>query len=197
MLVSGVSLSDVGGTVRAAAMGNTVAWTALVHQFSGLVWAVLRSQGLSHSDAEDAFQTTWMRLYEHAGRLDDPERVGLWLAKTARNEALHLLRRSRRETPLDLRGDDVVAPVEPLEEPPGLTVEQADRVLWEAFDALRPLCKIVLVLLSAEPPLSYAEVSAALGIPVGSIGPTRQRCLEQLRRNNRLRAASEVLLSDR
>ena len=195
LLASGVSLSDVGGTVRAVATGSTVAWTALVDHFSGLVWAVLRSQGLSRSDAEDAFQTTWMRFGEHVGRLHDPDRVGLWLAKTARNEALQLLRRSRRESPADLLSDDAVAWTAP-EEPPALPAEQADRVLWEAFDSLRPICKMVLVLLSADPPLTYAEVSAALGIPIGSIGPTRQRCLERLRRNGRLRAVSEALLSD-
>jgi RNA polymerase sigma factor (sigma-70 family) len=177
-------------------MGSAAAWTALVDQFSGLVWAVLRSQGLSRNDAEDAFQTTWMRFGEHVGRLHDPERVGLWLAKTARNEALQLLRRSRWETPVDLLEDAAVAPSVP-EEVAEFTPEQADRALWEAFESLRPICKMVLVLLSAEPPLSYAEVSAALDIPIGSIGPTRQRCLERLRRNNQLRAVREVLLSER
>ena len=180
--------------MRAAALGDSAAWTALVDQFSGLVWAVLRSRGLSRSDAEDAFQTTWMRFAENVGRLEEPERVGLWLAKTARNEALQLLRRNRRETPVETLRDDALVRAT-AEETPDLTAEQ-DRVLWEAFDSLRPVCKMVLVLLSADPPLSYAEVSAALGIPIGSIGPTRQRCLERLRRNSRLRAVGDVLFSD-
>jgi RNA polymerase sigma factor (sigma-70 family) len=190
-----VSLSEVGDAVRAAALGDTAAWAALVDQYSGLVWAALRSHGLSRNDAEDAFQTTWMRFGEHVGRLEDPDRVGLWLAKTARNEALQLLRRRRRETPVDLLADDTMVPAPP-DVLPDSTAEQAERVLWEAFDALRPACKILLVLLSTDPPFTYAEVSAALGIPIGSIGPTRQRCLERLRRNSRLSAVSEVLLSD-
>ena len=176
-------------------MGSTVAWAALVDQYSGLVWATLRSHGLSRTDAEDAFQTTWMRFCEHVGRLEDPDGVGLWLAKTARNEALQLLRRSRRETPVDLLTDDTRVPAVP-DPSPDLTAEQAEQVLWEAFDSLRPACKIVLVLLSTDPPFTYSEVSAVLGIPIGSIGPTRQRCLERLRRNSRLRAVSEVPFSD-
>jgi RNA polymerase sigma factor (sigma-70 family) len=176
-------------------MGSTVAWTALVDRFSGLVWAVLRSQGLRRSDAEDAFQTTWLRFGEHVGRLQDPDRVGLWLATTARNEALQLLRLRRRETPVDLSRDDAMVPAAP-EERPELTTEQAERVLWEAFDSLRPVCKMVLVLLSADPPLTYSEISAVLGIPIGSIGPTRQRCLERLRRNSQLQVVAQSLFSE-
>jgi RNA polymerase sigma factor (sigma-70 family) len=195
LLASGVSLSDVAGAVREAAAGSTAAWTALVDQFSGLIWAVLRSQGLSRSDAEDAFQTTWMRFGEQAGRLENPDRVGLWLAKTARNEALRMLRRRRRETPVDLLRDDALVRAAP-QELPDFTLEQADRVLWDAFQSLRPICRMLLMLLSADPALTYAEVSAALGIPIGSIGPTRQRCLERLRRDSHLWAVREVLLAD-
>ena len=195
MLASGVSLSDVGGAVRAAAMGSTAAWSALVDQFSALVWAVLRGRGLSRSDAEDAFQTTWLRFGEHVGRLEDPDRVGLWLAKTARNEALQVLRRSRRETPVALLREDAIVWAVPGERP-DLGPGQVDRVLWEAFASLRPVCRMILVLLSADPPLTYADVSAALGIPIGSIGPTRQRCLERLRRNSELRAVGEVLFPE-
>ncbi len=190
-----VSFPDVGSTVRAAAAGSTVAWAALVDEFSGLVWAVLRSYGLSRTDAEDAFQTTWMRFAEHLTSDRPPGGIGGWLSETAREEARKVREQRRLEVPVALvREDAIVRP-----EPPELlesNLEQADRALWEAFDDLRPMCKILLVMLSAEPALSYAEISAVLGIPIGSIGPTRQRCLDRLRRNSRVRALRELLLSE-
>ena len=190
-----VSFPDVGRTVRAAAAGSTVAWAALVEQFSGLVWAVLRSHGLSRTDAEDAFQTTWMRFGEHLTSDRPPGRVGVWLSKIASEEAQNVREHGRLEVPVALVGEDAIV----RREPPELLesdLEQADRALWEAFDDLRPICKVLLVMLSAEPALSYAEISAVLGVPMGSIGPTRQRCLERLRRNSRVRALREMLLSE-
>ncbi len=172
-----------------------VAWATLVDQFSGLVWAVLRSHGLSPADAEDAFQTAWTRFAERLANQDAPDRIGRWLAQTARDEALNIRSRRALEVPVALVREDAIVRREPAEllEP---DFEQADRALWEAFDDLRPICKVLLVMLSAEPALSYAEISAVLGIPIGSIGPTRQRCLERLRRNSRLRAFRESLLSE-
>ncbi len=195
MLPSFVSLWDVGSTVRAAADGNSVAWAALVDQFSGFVWAVLRNNGLSRIDAEDAFQTTWMRFAERLVKAPEPDRVGLWLSRTARDEAIKMRQRSRLEVPVALVREDAVVRPEPREFVE-LDLAQADRALWEAFDDLRPICRILLVMLSAEPALTYAEISEFLGIPIGSIGPTRQRCLERLRRNSQVRALRELLLSD-
>src|SRR3954468_5004445 len=82
--------------VHAAADGDQEAWDALVDRFAGLVWSIARAHRLSAADAADVSQTTWLRLVEHLGRIRDPERVGAWLAATARHEGLRVIRPPRR-----------------------------------------------------------------------------------------------------
>lgn len=165
----------------AAAAGEERAWAALVDRFAGLVAAVARDHGLSPADAADVSQTTWLRLAEHLHRLRDPARVGLWLATTARNESLRLVRWAQRSVPVDpafdIAGVDQAPAVDYR-----LMREERDAALWRAFESLSPPCKVLLRTLMADPAPSYAEVSAVLGMPVGSIGPTRNRCLDRLRR---------------
>lgn len=181
--------ADVAELVRTAARGEAGAWDDLVELYGGLVWAVARDHGLDQADSADVSQTTWLRLAEHLGGLGDPARVGLWLATTARHEALRALRSHRRLVPVDplevLEGpDDGVDPDQRLLD------EELDCSVRRAFDHLSPPCKVLLRTLLAEPAPSYAEVSVALGLPVGSIGPNRLRCLERLRR--RLRAVEST-----
>ncbi len=172
--------TDAGLLVRAAARGDEGSWNALVDRYSGLVWAIARKHRLSAADSDEVFQTTWLRLVEHAGRLQDPAMVGGWLATTARHESLRVLRRSGRQIPMgdELPEADSQAPA------PGddLLRDERDRALWDAFSRLPARDQALLRLLTAEPALSYEEIGAALGMPVGSIGPTRARCLERLRR---------------
>src|SRR5206468_5582762 len=87
--------------VRAAAGGDEAAWNALVDRFSSLVWATARAHRLSRDDAADVAQTTWLRLVEHLDRIREPERLGAWLATTARHESLRVIRRGGREQPTD------------------------------------------------------------------------------------------------
>jgi RNA polymerase sigma factor (sigma-70 family) len=172
--------------VRAAGDGDQRAWEGLVDRFSGLVWSVARAHGLSRADAADVSQTAWLRLVEHLHRLRDPERVGTWLASTARHEALRILRRDRRQVPV---GDDELEGSGPEAESPearALAVERSD-LLWRAFAELPQRCQQLLRVLMADPPPSYQQVAVALDMPIGSIGPTRMRCLGLLRR--RLEAA--------
>ena len=180
-------MTEVGAIVRAAAAGDGKAWDDLIDRYAGLIWAVARSFALSVADADDVSQTTWLRLAEHLSKLRDPDRVGLWLAVTARNESLRMLRRARRDLPFDpladvrrtMAGPDVDA---------GVLTRERDQMLWRAFQSLPPNCRVLLLMLTAEPAFSYEEVSASLAIPIGSIGPTRGRCLERLRNNAELRA---------
>lgn len=164
-----------------AAAGDAEAWDTLVERFSGLVWAVARGYGLSPADAADVSQTTWLRLAEHLSRIRDPARVGVWLATTARHEAFRTLRRARRQVPVgacfDLLPEELVPGADG-----GVIEAERDAALWEAFESLPQACKALLRTLLADPAPSYAEVSAALGMPVGSIGPSRKRCLERLGR---------------
>lgn len=166
--------------VRAAADGDQEAWDAIVDRFAGLVWSIARAHRLSPTDAADVSQTTWLRLVEHLGRLRDPERVGAWLASTARHECLRVIRHAGRfvaDPDVDL---DAVA-TEP--EPSALLLAtERTSALWRAVEALPERCRLLIRALMADPPPSYEDIAEAFGIPIGSIGPTRARCLDQLRR---------------
>jgi RNA polymerase sigma factor (sigma-70 family) len=141
---------------------------------------VTRAYRLGSADAADVFQTTWLRLAEHIGRLDHPEYVGAWLATTARRESLRASRASARVV---LTDDAVLGSLEAAEATPEQAVLLSERsdLLWRAFRTLPARCQLLLRLLMATPAPSYAEVAAALDRPVGSIGPTRARCLRLLR----------------
>jgi RNA polymerase sigma factor (sigma-70 family) len=183
-----VDPDDTGQLVRGAAGGDEVAWRGLVARFSGLVWAIARAHRLGNADAADVFQTTWLRLAEHIGRIEHPDRVGAWIATAARRECLQSLRSSAKVVLTDdaERLDLTPAGGNPTEDAV-LAAEQekedADRAaaLWRAFGRLPSRCRELLRVLMASPPPSYAEVAAALGLPLGSIGPTRARCLARLR----------------
>jgi RNA polymerase sigma factor (sigma-70 family) len=183
-----VDPDDTGQLVRGAAGGDEVAWRGLVARFSGLVWAIARAHRLGNADAADVFQTTWLRLAEHIGRIEHPDRVGAWIATAARRECLQSLRSSAKVVLTDdaERLDLTPAGGNPTEDAV-LAAEQekedADRAaaLWRAFSRLPSRCRELLRVLMASPPPSYAEVAAALGLPLGSIGPTRARCLARLR----------------
>lgn len=172
--------------VQAAVAGDTGAWHELVARYSDLVWAIGRAHGLDDCDAADVSQTTWLRLTENLSRLSDPSRVGAWLATTARRESLRVLREHARLVPSS--PEELLSILAAGFEVPGVSEEAAALVgereaelVRLAFKKLAPPCQRLLRTLTAEPRPSYAEVSAALGIRVGSIGPTRARCLAHLR----------------
>jgi RNA polymerase sigma factor (sigma-70 family) len=170
-----------GQLVAAAAAGDAGAWQALVERYTGLLWSVARSFRLDQAAAEDAVQTAWLRLLEHLDRLHDPEHVGAWLATTVRRECLQHLRRSGRERPTDLADLDVVDLTSPPVDAELLRGEAAVE-LGRALARVPERCRRLLRVLMADPPPSYDDVSAALDMPIGSIGPTRGRCLDRLRR---------------
>ena len=175
--------SAAASLVLAAAAGDQHAWDELVDRYAGLVWSIARGYRLGFADAADVSQTTWLRLVEHLDRLRDPEHVGSWLATTARHECLRVLRRSNREVPDDsLETErDTVPDQGPTPESVVLSNERRALVL-EALGALSERCQLLLRVLASSAQPRYSDVSAALEIPVGSIGPTRARCLEHLRR---------------
>lgn len=168
-------------TLRAAAAGDAAAWDALVRRYSGLLWAVARGYRLGDADSCDVIQTVWLLLLQHAGDLRRPEEVGAWLSTTARRECLRSLRIRSRELPVD--DESALEPAEGPQDPVGsaATRPARDAALWAAVHQLPDRQRQVLVALMADPPLSYAEVSLAVRIPVGAIGPTRARALGRLR----------------
>jgi RNA polymerase sigma factor (sigma-70 family) len=164
--------------VRAAASGNQDAWEGLVQEFSPLVLGMARAHRLSEADACDVAQTTWLRLIEHLGRIQDPDRVGGWLATTAWRESTRVLRRARKQI--------VTArfPEPPSEEDVTQRIVTAERdaAMRAAFHRLQGRDQALLRLLVSDPAPSYEQIGAILHMPVGSIGPTRARSLTRLRR---------------
>lgn len=165
--------------VHAAARGDQWAWDRLVGRYENLLWSVARGHRLSTADAGDVVQTTWLKLLENLGRIEDPERLAGWLVTTARRECLRILRRSGREV-IDLEaGAEVVDDAPDLDT--ALLEQERDVALWQAFSKLPERCQRLLrILMGTEPP-AYAEVAEALDMPIGAIGPTRGRCLTKLR----------------
>jgi RNA polymerase sigma factor (sigma-70 family) len=170
--------------ISAANGGDEEAWGAIVDRFTGLVWATARAYRLSPADAGDVAQTTWLRLVENLDRIKDPERLGAWLATTARRECLRHIRLAGREF---ATGDDSLfeAPSEEHADQRLITRER-NTALRRAFGRISERCQSLLRLLAAPEPLSYEEIASALGMPIGAIGPTRARCLDQLRRTPEL-----------
>lgn len=176
-----VDAETVEVLVARAVAGDSAAWGALVRRHAGLVWSVARSHRLDEADAGDVCQTTWLRLTEHIGSLRETSRLPAWLVTTARRESLRLIAARGREVPTEL---DSQLPAPDAQAPsPELRVLVGDRnaTLWAALRTLSARCQQLLRVMSTHPELSYAELSTALDIPIGGIGPTRGRCLEQLR----------------
>ncbi len=179
--------------VMSATDGDEDAWHALVDRFTGLTWSIARAHRLGAEDAADVVQTSWLRLVEHLGNLREPDRVGAWLAATVRHESRRVLRQASRERPGVEPTDDVPDTTE--ESSPETAVLESERraALWQQLEQLPQRCRSLLRVLAASPPPSYAEVAEALDIPVGSIGPTRARCLGHLRNAMSSPGATPVL----
>ena len=173
---------QVTDLVIRASRGDRQAWDALVERYAPLIWAICRRYRLADADAEDVSQAVWLRLVEQLGNLRDPAALPGWLVTTTRRECGRVQRAAAK-----LPADGQV--LENLPDAQAITAEQelltAERhaALREAFARLPSASQQLLALLIADPPLPYAEISARLGIPIGSIGPNRSRCLARLRRD--------------
>jgi RNA polymerase sigma factor (sigma-70 family) len=172
--------ADAASLVAGAAAGDQEAWERLVDQYARLVWAVTRSFRLADSDASDVSQTAWLRLLEHIDRID-PVRVGAWLVVTTRRECLRVLAlRKRVLLSYDDAAFESVAGSQPDLDEDLLADERAVDVR-RALQSLPDRWQQLLGALMADPPMPYAEISEKLGLPIGSIGPMRGRCLDRLR----------------
>jgi RNA polymerase sigma factor (sigma-70 family) len=178
--------AELTGLVRRAAQGDQRAWQAIVDEYGKLVWSVVRSHRLGDAQAADAVQTTWLRLVEHLAEIREPDRLAGWLQTTARRVCLAVLRESRREQPVDC-DDRLPEPVGALrpgadDGPEACAVRRDQQVLVRRAVATLPeRHRELLGLLVSSSPASYEDISAGLGMPVGSIGPTRARILARLR----------------
>ena len=167
--------------VRAAAAGDSKAWDALVSRYVALLWSIAFRHGLSENDAADVVQNTWLRLFEHIDDVREPARVGSWLATTAQRESLRIVAQHQRTVPSDDEAtfDGADRLQAPLDE--GLLARELASQAQAALETLPPTWRALVVALTQDPPLSYEEIVADLGVPIGSIGPTRGRCVRRLR----------------
>jgi RNA polymerase sigma factor (sigma-70 family) len=173
--------------IEAARDGDRVAWEALLERHDRVIGSVCRAHRLSDADAADVKQTTWLRAVEHLERLQDPDRIHAWLATVARHECLRLLRHAARVRPYD---EEVVQ-----RHPDAAAVPDARLLASERHAAVRGAVRslgqkdrVLLSMLYSEPAPSYADIGRTLRMPVGSIGPTRGRVLERIRRHQPLAA---------
>jgi RNA polymerase sigma factor (sigma-70 family) len=170
---------DVGTLLRRVDEGDQRAWDEIVDGFGGLVWSIARGFRLGAS-TDDVVQTVWLRLAEHAGRIREPDRLAAWLASTTRNEALRVSRSQGRARPSDQIADDPEPTASSIDE---LIVDHDTlRHVLAAFDQLSENDQQLLRLLCTVPPLDYTSIAELLGRSVGSIGPSRDRCLKRLRK---------------
>jgi RNA polymerase sigma factor (sigma-70 family) len=185
--------ASVTALVARAGDGDQAAWDELVERYAPLVWSICLRYRLSRDDVDDVGQSVWLLLVEQIGCLRDPAALPGWLATTTRRECLRVLRAARRHEHACLPPEDRL--------PPGpdaalvdheLLAAERDAALRAAFAELPRPCHELLSVLLRDPAPSYTDVSAELGMAVGSIGPTRARCLDRLRRSPRL---AQVLAS--
>jgi RNA polymerase sigma factor (sigma-70 family) len=177
---------ELADLVHRARIGDEQAWEALVAKFTPALRATARSYRLNVSDVEDAVQTTWAAAVRHIERIREPEAIGGWLMVTVRREAIRMLGARQREIPVaelpDLTPAETPAPASRLLE------TERRQALHNAVGSLPGHQRALLEVLFTHPDLTYDELSKRLGLPVGSIGPTRQRALARLRRNRELTA---------
>jgi RNA polymerase sigma factor (sigma-70 family) len=164
--------------------GDNQAWDVLVERYSPLIWSICRRHQLDGADAGDVGQNVWLRLVDQLDKIRDPAALPGWLATTTRRECARVLRTAREPHPAGYSPDIQNMPDEqgvPAEQE--LLAAEAHAALREALSHLPPRDQQLIAALTQDPPLPYAQISARLGIPVGSIGPSRRRCLDKIRRH--------------
>jgi RNA polymerase sigma factor (sigma-70 family) len=171
--------------VPRAVAGDRGAWEALVSRLQRVAWRSIAGFDLGAEDRKDAFAATFFRLNERLSTIREPAKLPGWVATTARNEVHTLLRARRRLRSTDPH--DMPPIVQPDVGPEQVVEDELRSAVRRGFQALSDRCQELLRLVTLDPPLSYAEVGDLLGMPHGSIGPTRARCLDQLRGTAALR----------
>jgi RNA polymerase sigma factor (sigma-70 family) len=166
--------------LAAARGGSEDALGQITAELSPMLWHVARAAGLGADDAEDVVQTVWERLLSHLADIRVPQALVGWLVVTARHEAWRMRSDGRRQLPADQEWltalPDHAAGTEEQ-----IVVDEQHRALWRAVAKLSAQCQELLRIVAFVPRPDYQSVSAALGMPVGSIGPTRGRCLAKIR----------------
>jgi RNA polymerase sigma factor (sigma-70 family) len=166
--------------VERVRVGDQQAWAELIARYGARVWAVARSQGLDRERASDVVQTVWLNLLHGVDNVREPGAIAAWLVTVARREAIRVDRMSKRVVLVDEGSFERRAAV--ADDLDHAAVRNDDSALVRrAVDRLGDRCRELLRLLYSSDELSYTEIAGALQMPIGSIGPTRSRCLDRLR----------------
>lgn len=189
MLVTVRDDPSVVELVARARTGDQDAWDRIVERYAPLVWSVCRRFRLTGADAEDVGACVWLRLVEGLQTLREPAALPGWLATTTSRECMYLLRGRKRQVPVEDDERIVGETGEAADE--WLLAQERQIALRDAFGALSDRCRRLLAMLFADPPTPYTQISAELGIAVGSIGSIRARCLDRLRASPGLAALAE------
>ena len=175
--------SIVADLVTRARNGDQQAWDVLVERYAPLIWAICRHYRLSRADAEDVGQRIWLQFVNHLDTIRDPAALPGWLTTTTRRECNRVVRAARGPQAAGQLADENLPDKQTRTAEQELLAAERHAVLCEAFTCLSPSRQQLMAMLIEDPPVPYTEISARLGIPVSSIGPTRRRCLDQLRRH--------------
>jgi RNA polymerase sigma factor (sigma-70 family) len=183
------TLVDDGPLVEACLGGDPAAWEALILRYQRLIYSIPIRAGFSPIDAADIFQSVCLKLFQNLATLRKREKISSWLMTTTSRECWRVVERRRRETSSSIYDEnyerDIVARLaseEPLADQRGIAFER-QQIVREAIDALSERCRTLVRLLfySKEEP-SYADIARQIKVPVNSLGPTRARCLQKLKR---------------
>ena len=177
--------------VTGAAGGDPTAWEEIVERYAPLVWSICARLQLSNHDREDLGQKMRLLLVEQLGKLREPAALPGWLATTTHRECLRVVTAARKSERLGTGLDDALQFVDNTIIDEEILMAERNAALRAAFAELPPRYQQLLAMLAKDPPVSYAEISATLQIPVGSIGPQRARCLERLRKSRAVAALIE------
>ena len=171
----------VTALVMRARNGDQLAWDALVERYAPLIWSLCRRYRLDGADAADVGQNVWLQLVNHLGKIRDPAALPGWLATTTRRECQRVLNKAQAPHAALHAPDADTIPDDQANMVEHVLAAERHAALREALTRLPLRDQQLIALLIKDPPMPYAQISARLGTPVGSIGPNRRRCLDKLR----------------
>lgn len=178
-----ISGDELAILVEAANAHDQRAWERLFGDFTPTIQSIARRHRLSPFDLDEVVQRTWVAVVRHIGGVHNAASIGGWIATIARRECLAVIRDRAREIPSDVLHENKSPQIEADE---ALIRDQRRETVWLVASKLPARQRALLAALAAEPQLSQKQVSDRLGIPLGSIGPTRQRCFERMRKDPRI-----------